>query len=106
MVTIQDFAEMQLVVAEIKAAADHPDADKLFVLKIDNGREEKQLVAGIRGAYTAEELIGKKIIVIDNLQPAVIRGQESQGMLLAASGEEGAVLLTPEKDVPAGTRIR
>ena len=106
MITIQDFAKMELVVAQIKEAQEHPDADRLYVLKIDTGTEEKQLVAGIRAAYSTEELIGKKIIVINNLEPAVLRGQESQGMLLAASAEGGPVLLSPEKDVPVGARVR
>lgn len=106
MVTIQDFAKIELVVAQIKEAQEHPDADRLYVLKVDTGTEEKQLVAGIRSAYSAEELIGKKIVVINNLEPAVLRGQESQGMLLAASGEGGPVLLSPEKDVPVGARIK
>lgn len=106
MVTIQDFSQLELIVAQIKEAQAHPDADKLYILKIDTGNGEKQLVAGIRKAYTPEELIGRKIVVINNLEPAVIRGQESQGMLLAAGGENGPVLLAPEKDVPVGAKIR
>ena len=106
MVTIQHFSEMELIVAQIIEAKEHPNADKLFVLKINTGTEEKQLVAGIRASYSAEELIGKKIIVINNLEPAVIRGETSQGMLLAASGENGPVLLAPERDVPVGVRVR
>jgi methionyl-tRNA synthetase len=106
MINIQDFAKMELIVAQIKEAKEHPDADRLFVLKIDTGSGEKQLVAGIRTSYTVEELVGKKIVVINNLEPAVLRGQESQGMLLAASGENGPVLLSPEKDVPVGSKIK
>lgn len=106
MINIKDFAEMELVVAQIIEAHDHPDADRLYVLKIDTGSEKKQLVAGIRSSYSAQELAGKKIVVINNLEPAVLRGQESQGMLLAASGDNGPVLLIPEKDVPNGTRIK
>lgn len=106
MVSIQNFLEMELVVAQIIEAKDHPNADKLFVLKVNTGKEEKQLVAGIRAAYTADELVGKKIVVINNLDPAVIRGEESQGMLLAATGENGPVLLSPEKDVLVGSRVK
>ena len=106
MITIQDFAKMELIVAQIKEAKAHPDADRLYVLKIDTGTEEKQLVAGIRTSYSAEELVGKKIVIINNLEPAILRGQESQGMLLAASGENGPVLLMPEKDVPVGSKIK
>lgn len=106
MATIQDFMNLELKIAEIKEAKDHPNADRLFVLKVDLGGEERQLVAGIRAAYQAEELVGKKIVVIANLEPATIRGEESQGMLLAASGDNGPVLLTPEKDVALGSRVK
>lgn len=106
MIPIEEFMKLELVVAQIKEAKEHPNADKLYVLKIDLGLEERQLVAGIRPSYTTEELIGKRIVVIQNLQPATIRGEESQGMLLAASGENGPVLLAPEKDVPLGSRVK
>lgn len=107
MATIEDFMKIQMVVAQIKEVADHPDADKLYVLKVNvGGDEERQLVAGIKKSYEKEELLGKKIIVIKNLEPAVIRGQESQGMLLAASVEGRAVLLAPEADVPLGSAVR
>ncbi len=106
MVTIQHFLEAELIVAQIIEAKEHPNADKLFVLKITTGTEEKQLVAGIRASYSADELVGKKIIVVNNLEHAVIRGETSQGMLLAATGEHGPVLLSPERDVPVGSRVK
>ena len=106
MATIQDFMNLELKVARIIEAKEHPNADRLFVLKIDLGSEERQLVAGISSSYQAEELVGKKIVVIANLEPATIRGEESQGMLLAASGENGPVLLAPEKDVPLGSQVK
>jgi tRNA-binding protein len=106
MVTYEDFKKLELVVAQIKEVAEHPNADRLYVLKIDTGKEEKQLVAGIRSSYTKEELIGRKIIVINNLEPAVIRGETSNGMLLAATGENGPVFLSPEKDVPVGSIVK
>ncbi len=105
-ISIQDFSEIDLRVAEIKAVEEHPDADKLLVLKIDAGDGEKQLVAGIKNHYSAEELVGKKIIVVNNLAPAVLRGVESQGMLLAAKDDDKVVLLTPEKDVKSGSRVQ
>ncbi|MFQ5964165.1 MAG: methionine--tRNA ligase subunit beta [Candidatus Scalinduaceae bacterium] len=107
-ISIQDFMEIDLQVAEIKAVEEHPDADKLLILKIDIGNEggEKQLVAGIKECYTPEELIGRKIIVVNNLAPAVIRGVESQGMLLAARDGEHVVLLTTEKDIRAGSKVQ
>ena len=105
-INIQDFSEIDLRVAEIKAVEEHPDADKLLVLKIDTGDDEKQLVAGIKNHYSAEELVGKKIIVVNNLAPAVLRGVESQGMLLAARDGDKVVLLTTEKDVEPGSRVQ
>ena len=107
MATIQDFMALDLRVAQIQEAENHPDADRLFVLKIDVGEEEpRQLVAGIRAGYSAEELVGKKIVVIANLEPATIRGQESQGMLLAAKDENGIALLSPEKDIAVGSQVK
>ena len=103
-ISIQDFSEIDLRVAEIKAVEEHPNADKLLVLKIDAGDGEKQLVAGIKNHYSAEELIGRKIIVVNNLAPAVLRGVESQGMLLAARDADKVVLLTTDKDVKPGSR--
>ena len=105
-INIQDFSEIDLRVAEIKAVEEHPDADKLLVLKIDAGDGEKQLVAGIKNHYSAEELIGRKNIVVNNLAPAVLRGMESQGMLLAAKDGDKVVLLTTEKDVASGSRVQ
>jgi methionyl-tRNA synthetase len=105
-ISIQNFSEIDLRVAEIKAVEEHPDADKLLVLKIDAGDGEKQLVAGIKNHYSAEELIGRKIIVVNNLAPAVLRGMESQGMLLAAKDGDKVVLLTTEKDVASGSRVQ
>lgn len=106
MITIEDFAKLDLRVATIKAAEPHPKADRLLVLQIDLGTEERQLVAGIRAHYTPEELIGKQIVVVANLQPAVLRGVESQGMLLAAADGGRVVVLSPEKPVAAGSQVR
>ena len=108
MVTIEDFARIDLRVAEIKSVEPHPNADKLLVLKIDagDGVEDRQLVAGIKNNYTPEELLGKKIIIVNNLAPAVLRGVESQGMLLAAQDEDNIVILTTERDVKPGSKVR
>ena len=106
MVTIDDFKKLNFIVAQIKEAKDHPNADRLYVLKVDTGSEERQLVAGIRKSYTKEELVGKRVIMVANLEPAVIRGEESQGMILAASGQEGPVLLIPEKEVPLNSVVK
>ena len=106
MISFEEFQKLDLRVAEIKEAKDHPNADKLVVMKIDTGSEEKQIVAGIKAYYTSEELIGKKVVVVNNLEPAKLRGQESNGMLLAADAGSDIVILVPEKDVPAGSKIR
>ena len=107
MITIQNFHKLDLRVAQIKEVEEIEGAARLYKLKIDLGTEERQLVAGIKAHYTPEELVGKKIIVIANLEPAKLRGVESQGMLLAASTEdkEQVVVLTVDKDVPNGSKI-
>jgi len=105
MVTIDDFRKLEIVTARIAEATEHPNADKLYVLKVDIGLEQRQIVAGIRQHYTKEQLIGKTVIVIKNLAPAVIRGVESNGMLLATKDESGLAVLTIEKDIKLGSPI-
>jgi len=105
-VTINDFKNFDIRIATIREVFDHPNADKLYILKIDMGDKQKQLVAGIRAAYSKEDLIGKQIAVIDNLEPAIIRGEESQGMLLAAQDESGIVILSPERYLKEGSVVR
>jgi len=104
-VSFEDFKKLDLRVAEIVEANEHPNADKLLVLKIKVEEEEKQIVAGIKAHYSLEDLKGKKIVVVNNLSPVTLRGEESQGMLLAASHEEGLTLLVPEKDIVTGAKI-
>jgi methionyl-tRNA synthetase len=82
-----DFSDLDLRVGHIKDVEEHPNADKLWVLKVDLGREERQLVAGLRKEYTSDELKGKNIVVVRNLKPAKLRGIKSQGMLLAGEGK-------------------
>src|SRR5688500_15588732 len=86
MITFEDFAKVDLRIARITKAENHPGADRLFKLQVDDGSgTARQLCAGIRGHYTAEELVGRTIVIVANLAPRVIRGEESRGMLLAAS---------------------
>lgn len=92
--------------ARIMEARDHPNADRLLVLKIDLGSEERQIVAGIVGHYEPEDLVGKGIVVVANLQPAKLRGEVSQAMLLAAENEEGRLGLLLAPEAPPGLRIR
>ncbi len=93
------FASIDLKVARIEGVEDHPEADKLYVLKVRIGEERRTLIAGLKGYYSKKELEGKHIVVIRNLKPARIRGIESQGMLLAAEGKKGIGLLL-SKDKP------
>jgi len=106
MVSIQDFKNCEIIIAKIVEALDHPNADKLYLLKIDTGKEVRQAVAGIRSSYTKEELAGRLVVFLNNLQPAVIRGEESQGMVLAVGDEKGIALLRPDRDVPLGGIVR
>lgn len=106
MIKFDDFKEMELKVGEILEVEDIPNADKLYELKVDTG-EERTLVAGIKKHYSKEELIGKKIIVICNLEQRKLKGITSEGMLLAASDndKENVVLLTVDKDIENGSKI-
>ena len=101
----EDFKKLDLRVATIKKVEDHPNADKLYVLTIDLGSEMRTLVAGIKNYYKPEELIDKQIIVVANLEPARLRGIESNGMLLAADDKNNLVILTPEKKIKEGYKI-
>jgi methionine--tRNA ligase beta chain len=105
MISIDEFRKIELRVATIRSAEPHPNADKLMVLQIDLGSEQRQICAGIRSHYTAEELVGRQIVVVANLETAKLRGLESQGMLLAASDEGRVIMLTPEKSVQAGSKV-
>jgi methionine--tRNA ligase beta chain len=105
MIDISDFARADLRVAEILSADGVPGADKLYSLQVDMGGEKRQLVAGLKPYYSEREMKGKKIVVIANLKPAVIKGVQSQGMLLAAQSGQRVSLLTVDRDVPAGARI-
>ena len=105
MISIDDFRKIELRVATIKSAEPHPNADKLLVLQIDLGGETRQICAGIRNHYSAEELVGKQIVVVANLETAKLRGLDSEGMLLAASDEGRVIILTPEKSVQNGAKV-
>lgn len=106
-INIEDFAKLDLRVAEIKEAEEIEGADQLYKLIISLGDETRTICSGIKEYYTKEELKGKKIIVLTNLKPRKLRGIESQGMLLAAEDKETntCILITPEKDTPPGTKI-
>jgi methionine--tRNA ligase beta chain len=106
MVSFEDFQKIDLRVAKIVEADKVKGSEKLLKLVIDVGKEKRQIVAGIGKFYKPEDLIGKEIVVLLNLEPKKLMGIESQGMLLAADVEGEPVILIPEKEVPAGTKIR
>jgi len=106
-ISIEEFQRLILRVGVITAAQEHPNADRLLVLTVDIGDgTPRQLVAGIRGAYQTADLIGKQVVVVANLKPAMLRGIESQGMALAASDGSSIVLLSPERPIRPGSSVK
>ncbi len=112
--TIDEFQKVDLRVGKIVAAERIPNSEKLVKMQVDLGNADpggvsgiRQVLAGVGKAYAPEDLIGKEIIVVANLEPRMLMGEESRGMLLAASDAEGIpVILTVEKPVPPGTIIK
>ena len=105
MITFDEFQKMQLQVGEVTSVEDHPNADRLLVLKVNLGGEERQLVAGLKGHYDSQSLTGKKVVVVTNLEPAILRGVESNGMLLAAQDGDVLSVLTVDKDMTPGSSV-
>jgi methionyl-tRNA synthetase len=105
-VTFDHFKTMDLRVAEIKSCEDIEGADKIYKLTIDMG-EERTVVAGIKQFYSKEELIGKKVVVVSNIEPRTLRGITSHGMLLAASTDDKSslTLVTLDKSIPNGSKV-
>jgi methionyl-tRNA synthetase len=105
-ITIDDFKKVVLKVGKVVEAAAHTNANKLLVLKVDlGGGEVRQVVSGIKQWYAPEQLVGKSVVLVANLAPAVLRGVESQGMVLAASSGDQVILLSPEKDAAPGSKV-
>ena len=105
-ITFEDFEKMQFAVGEIIKCEPVPKSKKLLCSQVKIGKEVKQIVSGIRAHYTAEEMVGKKVMVLVNLKPAKLAGVLSEGMLLCAEDAEGNLaLVTPEKNMPAGAEI-
>lgn len=105
MINFDDFKKIEMKIAKVIAAERVEGSEKLLKLQVDLGAEERQIIAGIGKAYAPEDLLGKEIAIIANLEPRQLMGLESQGMVLCASGESGPVLLCPEKEVPLGAGI-
>jgi methionyl-tRNA synthetase len=105
-IQFEDFMKVQLKVGEIVEAEKHPNADRLLALKVEVGEDRpRSIVAGIAAKYSAEELIGKKIVIVANLKPRKLRGVLSEGMLLAATGSELEGLVTVDGDVNFGSTV-
>jgi methionyl-tRNA synthetase len=99
MISFEDFKKMDIKIGKVIEVKDHPNADKLYLIACDLGDSKKQLIAGLKGSYSADELKGKQVVVLTNLEPAVIRGIKSEGMVLAASDDEKISVLVPEKQM-------
>jgi tRNA-binding protein len=106
-ITYTDFAKLELRVAKVLEVRPHPNADRLLLLHVDVGDDQKQIVAGIRHHYEPEQLVGKLIVIVNNLEPAMLRGEPSNGMLLAAtSGEKVVVLTVDDPNCVVGAKIK
>lgn len=105
MISFEDFKKLNLVVATVTAVENHPQADRLLLLTVQIGEELRTLVAGIKQFYQPEALVGKQLVVVENLEPASIRGVQSQGMILAAKSGETLSLVTLDRPVPSGTTV-
>lgn len=105
--TIDDFMKIEIKVGTVISVAVVEGADKLYILQVDLGEEKpRQILSGIREYVTEEDLIGKQFPFVTNLAPRMLRGHESQGMILAGSDTEGLALLSPTKNLSNGTRLR
>ena len=102
---IEDFAKCSFCVAEVLEAEEVKGSDKLLKLTVSTGDSERTVVSGIRSAYSAADMVGKKVVLLKNLKPAKLRGVMSEGMLLCAEHEGKLSLLTVEDDMPAGAEI-
>lgn len=105
MITISDLEKIDLRIATILEVADVKNSDRLYRLTLDFGGRQRQIVSGIKKFYLQEQLIGKQIIIVANLEPREIMGFTSQGMLLAAGDGENLVLVTVDKKIDSGMRV-
>ncbi|HOU45896.1 MAG TPA: methionine--tRNA ligase subunit beta [Candidatus Pacearchaeota archaeon] len=107
MITIEDILKLDLRTAKVLEAQRVQGSEKLIKIQLSLGDESRQIVAGIGKAYEPEQLIGKTIIIVANLEPRDLMGNTSNGMLLAATGQNGLpVLLIPDKEIESGARIK
>ena len=105
-ISYEDFSKLDLRVATVLEARPHPNADKLMLVQIDLGDQQRQIIAGIRGHYEPGELVGRQVVVVTNLEEVVLRGEESAGMLLAAGDGDRVVLLQPDSQCKPGAGVK
>ena len=106
-ISYEEFSKLELKAGTILSAEKVPGADRLYKLSVDVGEEQpRTLVAGIAQQYSVEQLAGKQIIVVANLAPRTLRGIVSQGMLLAADADGAPAILSPDKNVPNGAKVK
>jgi len=105
-ISFDDFKKVELRVAEVRAVERVAGSEKLLKLSMDVGTETRQVLAGIGKKYEPEALVGKRVVIVANLAPRMMMGEESQGMLLAADGEGGPALLMPDGEAAPGAEIR
>lgn len=105
MISFEEFKKVDLRVVKILEATRVDGSDKLIKLLVDLGEEKRQIIAGIGKAYEPASLIGKEVLIVANLEPRMLMGLESQGMILAAHDENGPVLIFPEREVSPGNKI-
>ncbi len=107
MITIDDFKKINIVVGQIENVEEIEGSEKLYKFSINIGTETRQILGGLKPSYTKEDLTGRQVLILANLEPRKLMGLESQGMILAASDENGkAVIISPEKQVANGSIIR
>ena len=105
MITFDQFKAMDIRIGKIVSVEDHPKADRLYVVTVETGGQTKKMVAGVKEHYSKEELANRQVAVLNNLEPATIRGVESQGMILATKDGEKLAILVPEKEVKTGSPV-
>ena len=105
MVSFEQFKEREIKIGKVLEVEEVEGADKLYLLTVDIGEETRKIIAGIKLWYKREELIGKNVVVLANLEPKVIRGVESKGMVLAVLNGDRFSVLTTDRDMPPGSRV-
>lgn len=107
MIAIEDFKKLNIVIGTVESVEDIDGSEKLYKLTVNIGAETRQIIAGLKPSYSSVELVGKQVLILENLEPRDLIGLESQGMVLAASDETGKpIIIRPEKPVANGSVIK